>query len=246
MLAEKVETREEFDRGLAMGYRYFQGYFFSRPVVLNGRNLPTNKLSVLELLREINRSDLDFAKLERVIRREASLADRLLRYLNSEAVAPHSRLDSIEQAVALLGEREVKKSASLIVLASIGTDKPGELLVTAAVRGRFGETLASKVGLADRGTDLFAMGLFSVIDAVMDRPLPYLLDVISLGDDVNQALLGRSGRFHAVHQLVTAYERGDWTNVATLSQSLQLDETDLQTCYVASVDWAHRTVRQGR
>jgi EAL and modified HD-GYP domain-containing signal transduction protein len=245
MLAEKVETREEFDRGLAMGYRYFQGYFFSRPVVLTGRNLPTNKLTVLELLREINRSDFDFEKLERVLRREASLADRLLRFLNSEAFALGSRIDSIKQAVAQLGEREVRKFASLIALANIGNDKPGELLVTAAVRGHFGERLAPKLGLADQGADLFVMGLFSVIDALMDRPLPYLLDAISPGDDVKQALTGCSGRFHTVHRLVTAYERGDWTDVATLNRSLQLDETDLQACYVASVDWAHRTVRQG-
>jgi EAL and modified HD-GYP domain-containing signal transduction protein len=245
MLAEKVETREEFDRGLAMGYRYFQGYFFSRPVVLNGRNLPTNKLTVLELLREINRPDCDFAKLERVLRRDASLADRLLRFLNSEGFAPRSRIDSIKQAVAQLGDREVRKFAALIALANIGTDKPGELLVTAAVRGHFGERLAPKLGLADRGADLFEMGLFSVIDALMDRPLPYLLDAISPADDVKQALTGRGGRFHAVHELVTAYERGDWTEVGRLNQSLQLDETDLQACYVASVDWAHRAVRQG-
>jgi EAL and modified HD-GYP domain-containing signal transduction protein len=147
--------------------------------------------------------------------------------------------------MVLLGESEVKKIASLIALATMGNDKPGELLVTAVVRGRFGEVLAPKLALADRGADLFLMGLFSVIDALMDRPLPELLNAVALADDIKQALTGHSGRFHSVHQLVTAYERGDWNGVARLSQALRLDETDLQSCYLASVEWAHRTVQQG-
>ncbi|MFZ5877162.1 MAG: EAL and HDOD domain-containing protein [Nitrospirota bacterium] len=245
MLAEKVETREAFDRGMTMGYRYFQGYFFSRPVVLNSRDLPTKTLSVLELLGAIHRSDLDFESLERIFRRQASFSRRLLRYLNSKAFAPRSRIGSFQQAAALLGEREVRKFASLIALAGIGRDKPGELLVTAAVRGRFGESLAPKLGLGDRGADLFLMGLFSVSDALMDRPLSDVFDAVPLGDDVKQALMGRPGRFPTIHQLVMTYERGDWSEVGRLSAELRLDETDLQACYVASVDWAHRTVRQG-
>jgi EAL and modified HD-GYP domain-containing signal transduction protein len=245
MLAEKVETREEFDRGLAMGYRYFQGYFFSRPVVLKGRDIPTNKLSVLELLSEINRSDLDSSKLERVLQREISLSNKLLRYINSAAFGFRSQIGSLKQAMVLLGESDVKKIASLIALATMGNDKPGELLVTAVVRGRFGEVLAPKLGLADRGADLFLMGLFSVIDALMDRPLPDVLNAVGLADEIKQALMSHGGRFHSVYQLVTAYERGDWNEVARVSQALHLDETDLQSCYLASVDWAHRTVRQG-
>jgi EAL and modified HD-GYP domain-containing signal transduction protein len=245
MLAEKVETREAFDRGMAMGYRYFQGYFFSRPVVRNPRAPHTKALSVLELLREINRSDRDFATVERVLRRHGSLSDRLLRCLSAEAFAPGSRFESLTQAVAALGEREVRKFASLIALADVGNDKPGELLVTAAVRGRFGESLAPKLGLADRGTDLFLMGLFSVSDALIDRPLSDVFDAVSLGDDVKQALMDRPGRFPTIHRLVMAYERGDWHGVARLSRELQLGETDLQSCYLASVEWAHRTVRQG-
>ncbi len=244
MLAEKVETREEFDRGLAMGYRYFQGYFFSRPLVLNGRDIPTNKLVVLELLREINRPDVDYSKLERILQREVSFSYKLLRYINSAAFACGSQIGSLKQAMAVLGEGEVKKIASLIALANMGHDKPGELLVTAVVRGRFGEVLAPKLALADRSADLFLMGLFSVIDALMDRPLPDLLNSVPLADEIKQALLGHTSRFHSVHQLITAYERGDWNEVARVSQALRLGETDLQSCYVSAVDWAHQTVRQ--
>ncbi|HET8759518.1 MAG TPA: HDOD domain-containing protein [Nitrospiria bacterium] len=244
MLAEKVETREEFDRGLAMGYRYFQGYFFSKPVVLNGRHIPTNKLSVLELLGEINRSDLDYTKLERILQREVSLSYKLLRYINSAAFAFRSQIGSLKQAMVLLGEREVKKFASLIALADMGHDKPGELLVTAVVRGRFGEVLAPKLAMGDRGPDLFLTGLFSVIDALMDRALPDLLDSLPLEDEIKQALMGRNSRFQFVHQLIMAYERGDWKEVARLSQAAHLGDTDLQSCYLAAVDWAQQTVRQ--
>lgn len=244
MLAEKVENREEFERGMAMGYRYFQGYFFSKPVVLNGRDIPTNTRSVLDLLGEITRPDLDASKLERILRREVALSNTLLRYLNASSVAARSRIGSLKQAMALLGEREVKKFASLIALANLEHDKPGELLVTAVVRGRFGEILAPKLGLSEFGPELFLMGLFSVIDALMDRPLPDLLNTLPLADEIKQALMGHRSRFHSVHQLVTAYERGDWQEVALLSQALHLGETDLQSCYVSAVDWAHHTLRQ--
>jgi EAL and modified HD-GYP domain-containing signal transduction protein len=172
------------------------------------------------------------------------LSSKFLRYINSPASGLRARVGSLKQAVALLGERELKKVASLIALASIGDDKPRELLVTAVVRGRFGEVLAPKLALSDRGADLFLMGLFSVIDALMDRPLPDVLNALPLADEIKQALMGRSSRFQSVHQLVMAYERGDWNEVVRLSQALQLGDTDLQSCYVAAVDWAHRAVRQ--
>jgi EAL and modified HD-GYP domain-containing signal transduction protein len=245
MLAEKVETREEFDRALAMGYRYFQGYFFSRPVVLNGRKIPTHKLSILERVREINGSDSGHARLDRVLKREPSFSNTLLRCINSAALAPVPPIGSLKHAMASLGEDQVKKYASLVALASMGKDKPRELLVTAVVRGCFGESLAPKLGLADRSVDLFLLGLFSVIDALMDRPLPDLLDAVPLADEIKQALVGRHGRFHSVHQLVLAYERGDWNEVSRLSPELNLGEPDLQSSYVASLEWAHRLIRQG-
>lgn len=245
LLAEKVETREAFEEALEMGYTYFQGYFFSKPVTLSARDVPGFKLHYLRILQEIHRPELDFGKIEEVIKLEVSFSYKLLRYINSAFFGLRREINSIRQALVFLGEREIKKWVSLVVLTSMGEDKPQELIVQTVIRAKFFELLASGVGLADRTDELFLMGIFSLIDAIVDRPLSDILKEISIADDVKVALLGGENRLREIYEYVLAYEKGDWEKLSEQATQLGLDETEMPRLYLKAVQGSHQSFYGG-
>ena len=237
LLAERVETREEFDLAVNLGYDYFQGYFFSKPVILQKKDIPGFKLNYLQIIREINRPELNYDQLEDVIKREVSLSYKLLRYINSPFFGWKREVTSIRHALTLLGDKSVRKWASLVALASMGSDKPEELVTSAVVRAKFCELLAPKTGLAAREEDLFLMGMFSMIDALVDLPLPEILAEIPIAPEIKGALLGEMNPLRKVYDVVTAYERGEWDNFRGLCKESGLDEMQTPGFYLDSIDW---------
>lgn len=157
-LAEKVETREEFDQALKAGYTLFQGYFFSEPLIVTGRNIPPFKLNCLRLLQEINNVDSNFKKMEDIIKGDVSLSYNLLKFINSAVFGLKMKINSIKQALVLMGLSEVRKWASLVTLQSVGKDKPNELVVNSLVRAAFGEALAYKTKLNQQASNIFLWG----------------------------------------------------------------------------------------
>jgi EAL and modified HD-GYP domain-containing signal transduction protein len=237
-LAEKIETRAEFDEAVALGYTYLQGYFFSKPLVLSGRDVPAVKQRYLELLREINRTDLDFADLEDVIKREPSLTYKLMTYINSVAFSFRSRITSVRQSLALLGEDAVRKWASVVALAALAHEQPSELLVSSLIRARFCEVIAASVKLEERGQELFLMGLFSLLDAITGRPMHDVLANLPLADDIKMALLGNRNRLRDVLACVLAYEQAEWETFGLFAAKLRLDEGETVRIYLEAVVWA--------
>jgi EAL and modified HD-GYP domain-containing signal transduction protein len=245
LLAEKVETHEEYQEGIRLGYSLFQGYFFCKPMILSHKDLPGNKLSLLRMLQEIQQPDIDLAKLEEVIRRDLSLTYKLLRYLNSAAFQWKNEIETIRHALLLLGEKQIKKWASLIVLTSLGSDKSEELMLRALIRAGFCESLASRIGLPERAEDFFLTGLFSLIDAILDRPLAELLKDLPLSSDIQQAIQGHDNLLHQALQTVMAYEQGDWTTLSAQAARLKLDESQLPELYLKTVEWARQSFQAG-
>ena len=237
-LAEKIETRAEFDEAVALGYTYLQGYFFSKPLVLSGRDVPGVKQRYLELLREINRTDLDFADLEDVIKREPSLTYKLMTYINSVAFSFRSRITSVRQSLALLGEDAVRKWASVVALAALAHEQPSELLVSSLIRARFCEVIAASVKLEERGQELFLMGLFSLLDAITGRPMHDVLANLPLADDIKMALLGNRNRLRDVLACVLAYEQAEWETFGLFAAKLRLDQGETARIYLEAVVWA--------
>jgi EAL and modified HD-GYP domain-containing signal transduction protein len=139
--------------------------------------------------------------------------------------------------MALLGEKEVKKWLSFITLATIGEDKPEELAVQAIIRARFCESLAPHVGLPGRADGLFLMGMFSLLDAFLDRPLSDLLMEIPLDTDIKKALLGEENRFGELYQCVLAYERGEWGKLSEHGKKFKITEALLSQLYLGAVEW---------
>lgn len=239
-LAEKVETREDFNRALHMGYSYFQGYFFSKPLILTGKDIPSFKLIYLKILQEINKQEIDFDKLEEYIKMDVSLSYKLLKFINSLSFGFRSEIRSIKQALVLLGQKELSKWLSLIALKGIGGNKPDELIITAICRGRFCELVAPRVGLKDRSSDLFLMGMFSLIDAFLDQPLPDILTELPICEDIKHALLGGNSRLRDVFDLIISYEAGDWEQLASKTAKLGLEEIEVKECYLSSLDMSNQ------
>lgn len=242
LLAEKVETHSQFRQAMDLGFSYFQGYFFSRPEVVSGRELAPQKLAQLQLLRQINQPELNLPELEAVIKQDLSLSYKLLRYINSTGFGLLNEVASIRQALTLLGRDNVRLWASLLALASLSQDKPDELIVSSVLRARFCETVAPALGLATQSSDLFLLGLFSHLDAIMDLPWEETIRDLPLAQEVRGALLGQHGRLRLVLETVEAYERGDWLGMSLAAGELGLDEDQLAGLYTAAVDWAQKSL----
>jgi EAL and modified HD-GYP domain-containing signal transduction protein len=238
LLAEKVETREIFRETAGLGYSLFQGYFFARPVIVSGRDIPASRRSHLEILREIHRPDLDYGAICSVVEREVALSYKLLRYVNSAIFGWRGAISSIRHALLLMGITEIRRWASVIALAGMASDEPGELIATALLRGRFCELLASGTELAQRESDLFLVGLFSVIDAILGCPLGEILENIPIAADAKGALLGEPGPMNDLLQLVISYTMGDWTQVEERAERLHIDQAILPDAYAWAIEWA--------
>ncbi len=248
MLAEKIETQEEFERASKMGYHYFQGYFFARPVIVSRREISGSKLGYLRILREIHRPELELFALEALIQREVSLASKLLRYINSSIFGWINPVHSIRQALALLGEQEIRNWVSLATLPTLASDKPDELIRTALLRARFSELLAQWAGLGHRKADLFLIGLFSMLDAMLGRSLTEILGEMRLGGDIADALLGAAPArqpLAGVYGLVRQYEAGDWDAMGQTAGRLHVPPQIISDLYLEAVAWSDRIFREG-
>jgi c-di-GMP-related signal transduction protein len=242
LIAEKVETHEDVQRGIEMGYQYFQGYFFCRPEMSKRRDIPAYKLNYLRVLQIANQPELDVGKLTDAIRREASLAYRLLRYLNSPAFALRANVGSISHALTLLGERGIRRWISLVSIAAMGEDKSPELVMTLLVRARFCELLAEHAGLQKRTSDLFLMGLLSGMDAILDMPMSEVLADIPVQDEIKEALLGDAGGFRDVLEIAMSYEAGTWKQLIESAKQARVHEEVVPELFLQSLAWANQVL----
>jgi c-di-GMP-related signal transduction protein len=238
LLAEKIETHDDFTEALDLGYRYFQGYFFCRPEIVTGREIPGFKLNYLRFLQEVNRPEIDFDRLEGIIKQELSLSVKLLRYLNSASFGWRHEVTSIRQAIRIFGERQIKKWASLVAMMHMGEDKPSELVLTSLARARLCELLGAISGFRERELELFLMGLLSLIDALVDRAMEDVLAELQLSDDIRNTLLGVTTPFSPVLSIVRLYERGDWDEMTPLFVALNIEEQRVAELYGEAVAWA--------
>ncbi|MBI5170671.1 MAG: HDOD domain-containing protein [Candidatus Eisenbacteria bacterium] len=244
LLAEKVETIEEKNAALRAGYDLLQGYYFQKPQMIETRDLPPSKLSVLRFLAETSRDDASMERLEELFRQDVGLTMRLLRYLNSAAFGWRHEVSSIGHALALMGISPLRKWAMMMGMMSLCDDRPHELMVTALSRARFSERLAPPSGLAQHEHELFLTGMLSMVDTMVGRPADEILGGLSVSPTVREAVLAGSEPLGPVLKLVTAYERGDWDTVDEMrrdTEYAQVDDEQLDRAYVDSVEWAEAT-----
>jgi c-di-GMP-related signal transduction protein len=243
-LAEKVETYEEFEWARQAGYDYFQGYFFARPVIMRGRQIPAAKVHCLRLLQEAQRPELDFDRLETLILHDVSLSYQLLRYVNSPLFALASGIRSIRQALLFFGETELRKWIVLATLARTAEDKPSELIRHSLVRARFCESVArlTKNGLEQSA---FLTGLFSLLDALIDRPLEETLSAMCLAPEIAAVLNGQAREgdpLAGIYRLARAYEVADWPGVEEIARQIGVPVASLGEVYCAAAGWAQQVL----
>ena len=236
MLAEKVETREEFLAAKKVGFLYFQGYFFRRPEVLTAHEIPANRVNYLRMLTAVSQPELDVREIENVVKGEASLCYRLLRYLNSAAFGFANEIHSVRHALAILGEREVRRWIRLVATLGAGQGKSSELVLSALVRARFCELLSPKIPHGD--SDLFLMGLLSLMDVILELPMSQVLDHIPIDQETKSVLLGGASRLRPFYQLMLAQESGEWQTATELTKQLHLSESEVAECHWQAMQWA--------
>ncbi len=242
LLAEKIETQEEYEEAIKEGFSFFQGYFFAKPEIIQGRRIPENKLSKLELIKAINSPDPQFDEIADVVKRDVSLTYKLLRCINSAAFGLTQEIESIQQAVVYLGFAHLRKWITFIVLAELSDDKSPELLRNALVRARFSEMLVPLTGIGKSEDDLFLMGLFSLADAMLDKSMQEVLEEIPLPSDVKETLLGREHEYGYIMDFVKAYEAGHWDVTDEICQDLDIDSDQLFKAYNDTIKWVNEVV----
>jgi len=233
LLAEKIETADEFIVCRELGFDYFQGYFLSRPQIIKGKSLPANKFTVLNLLSVLHNPDSDPDDLAEAINTDVTTSYKLLKLINSAAFNLQREIESIEHGVMLLGRQNLCSWASMLAMSTLN-DRPSEILRTAMTRAKMCELIAEKLG--ERSAErYFTVGMFSALDLLLQRSLEDLLEPLPLGDDVITALLHHEGILGETLTCVMAYEVSDWGN-AVMNQ---LSENDIFVANIEAVTWAN-------
>ena len=242
MLALKVETQADFTRASENGFDLFQGYFFRRPERMRARDIPATQATYLLLLEAISKPQTDFSEIENLIKREPSLCYRLLSYMNSPLLAMSSPILSIRHALNLLGERELVRWIGMATTLVIGQEKSSDLVLSALVRARFCELIAEKVKHGD--SDVFLMGMLSMMDAILEVPIGVITEKLTLSGDIKAQLLGGKVGVETplspIYNLMLAREEGDWDRVNSIGRKLNLSLYFMNSSYNEAMRWARQ------
>jgi EAL and modified HD-GYP domain-containing signal transduction protein len=244
-IAEKVETRDEYHACLDAGFDYFQGFYFARPAVLGGRKLSPAQSTVLALMNLVA-SDVDNAEIERAVKRDVTLALNLLRLVNTPAVGARQRIDSVSQALVVLGRRQLQRWLQIMLYAEPGTRGHNQtpLLMLATTRGRLMELLAQRLRPGQRflGEIGFTVGIMSLMDVLFGIPMADIVDQIPVSDEIRQALLRREGFFGELLKLAESIEQSDDDALPAL-KGLAISGDDMVELEMAAFQWSDSVVR---
>jgi EAL and modified HD-GYP domain-containing signal transduction protein len=233
ILAEKVESFEEYEQAKKLGFDFFQGYFFQKPKVMAGRDIPGSKLQYLLILRQLQDENYTIKEVADLISHDVSLSYKLLKYVNSAYFGLRREIQSVDGAVAMVGEIDLKKWLNLVMLAYLAEDKPIELVRSSLLRAEFCDLLGRHLAGPGKTTGKFyTVGMFSLLDALLDKPMDAILNELTLSPDINDALLGRNPNFlMASLYLAKAYESGSWKTAVKLADKLGIEGDQLPMLY---------------
>jgi EAL and modified HD-GYP domain-containing signal transduction protein len=237
-LAEKVESYEEFEHARKLGFHYFQGYFFAKPESLRITEIASNKTSLLRLLMEVNKRETSVERLEKIIEADVAISYKLLRYINSAFFYLLNQVDSIRQAIVYLGEREIRRFVTLVIVSELAADKPTELVRLSVIRARWCELLAEHSQRAQDVSEVFLLGLFSLIDAILDTPMEQMMEKLPLSDEVKEALTLRQGPLAPFLQAVVFYEQGDSKQCLQALRMIKVDPAKVYDLYLEAVKFS--------
>lgn len=237
LLAEKIETYEMLEYCKALGFELFQGYFLSRPQIMTGRKHSESRQTILQLLAQLNDPRTEIEQIEQLVAQDPILSYKLLKLINSAAFHFVCKIESLRQAITLLGLIQIRSWITLVSMASI-EGKPRELSITTMVRARFCQTLGEAVTGTKRGDTFFTVGLLSTIDAYMDAPMEELLEKISISQTLSDALLHHKGTEGAILLTIKQYEKANWDDIDwEMLENRGVDHSALSHFYTESLVW---------
>lgn len=239
LLAEKVESREDFERAYHYGCRLFQGYFFAKPSNMSEPILNMSRINCLRLLTEVNRDSIDFHVVAKIIKSDISLSFRVLKLVNSSYFGLRQEVSDILQAVVILGVAELKKWVSFVSLSDVSMGQPSEIIMMSMARARFCELLAGTIGKKADADAFFLAGMFSLLDVLMGCDLEAVLHEVKIPDITRDALLGENNAGRYTLDLIITLERGDWDNSTAACEKLRLDRSKASDLYIEALRWAN-------
>ncbi|HEX6881937.1 MAG TPA: HDOD domain-containing protein [Planctomycetota bacterium] len=231
LLAEKIETREQFELCRDIGFDYFQGYFLAKPNVVSGASIPASQLNLLRLMAEFQSPEHDLERIAEIVSQDVALSYKLLRHINAAIYGMPRRIESVKETVTYLGLSTVKNLACLFLLSN-GGEHPHELLVTAMMRAKMCENLARAAKLP-QPSGFFTAGLFSTLDALLGMPMERVVSKLPLGEELQRALLAGQGPMAEALACTLAYERGDWDEV----RCFELRRAAIKGAFLEAVAW---------
>ncbi len=238
MIAMKVETRQDFQFAKKAGFHLVQGYFFRRPQMVRTWTGSSNRAIHLSLLNAVMKPDLDLAKVEDLVKKDATLCFRLLRYVNSPMFGFRSEICSVRQALLILGENETRRWCRLAVTLEITHDRTSDLMLSALTRGRFCEVLGPQI--VGHEIDLFLLGLLSLMDAILEIPIASVVDALSIHQDIKGALTQKGSPLTPLFDLMLAVEAGEWESVTRLCDELHVSESIVSGAQWKAMEWAQQ------
>ncbi len=234
-LAEKVESYDEFIQASKLGFSYFQGYFFCKPEKIRIREIDSSKINLVCLLAEVNKKTTTLRNIEEIVLRDVALAYKLLRYINSSYFYRLNRIDSVAHAITYLGENELRRFIILMLISELASDKPGELVRLAVVRAKMAELLALETPMKNKADELFLLGLFSLLDALLDTNIEYICEQLTLSENLKNALVGQTGPYADFLNVVISYEKRDKPACLAATQNIGVPAAHLAQMYMEAI-----------
>jgi EAL and modified HD-GYP domain-containing signal transduction protein len=238
LLAEKVETYEQYNQALELGFELFQGFFFAKPEMVKTKNLSPSQIAMAELLYETSKTEVDLANITAVFEHDVTLSYKLLRYANSAIFKRRAEISTIKQALVTLGSAELKRFLGLMFAANINPEKPSELINSAMARAKFCDLMAKEVNSPIDQAIAFLTGLLSLIDAIVDEDLESILSKLPLAQEIKDTLLTRKGDMAALIMLLEFIERAEWSKTAVIMKRLGLEKASVLKHYNEAIAWA--------
>lgn len=236
-LAEKIETIEEYNEAIYYGYEYFQGYYFSKPIILSTHSVSHNKNTALEILRLINAKDFSFVDLESLILRDVGLSYKLTKLINSSAFYLKNKIKSIKYALAFLGEKEVVKWLYVVLLNDLKGRNPDELIRISLQRAKLCELICNLSAYREKNFSAYMTGLFSVMDAILNCSMEAIINDIYVADEVKDALMGEGNVLNIILQLAVNFEKGEWEEAEKYASEIEVDINDISELYLETIKW---------
>lgn len=243
-LAERVETEQEFKQAKEAGFKFFQGYFFSKPQIIKTKYISPEQVIAMELFQEVCKPDVDFQRVESIVAKDVALSYKLLRFVNTMSPRLEVTISSFRQALVYLGQEKLKMFVSLAVASYVSDKKPKELYGLSLQRAQFCQRMSRYQAFAGHTEQAFMIGLFSLLDALLDLSLENLVEQLPLCKSIKVALLRREGLYGTLLALEESFEHADWQQIDEHCADLGLNVEQVKTELTEARRWSHTVTNQ--